>query len=59
MYTYFNVQKNSTSKSCVSEVTFMLNTISYALHILLMTAEVNESQFPKFCFQFYSALVTQ
>ena len=30
----------------------ILNAISYAPHILLMTAEVNESQFPKFSFQF-------
>ena len=31
---------------------YILNAISYAPHILLMTAEVNESQFPKFSFQF-------
>ena len=30
----------------------ILNAISYAPHILLLTAEVNESQFPKFSFQF-------
>ena len=30
----------------------ILNAISYAPHILLMTAEVNESEFPKFSFQF-------
>ena len=30
----------------------ILNAISYAPHILLMTAEVNESQFPEFSFQF-------
>ena len=30
----------------------ILNAISYAPHILLMTAEVNESQFPKFSFHF-------
>ena len=30
----------------------ILNAISYAPHILLMTEEVNESQFPKFSFQF-------
>ena len=30
----------------------ILNAISYAPHILLMTTEVNESQFPKFSFQF-------
>ena len=31
---------------------YILNAISYAPHILLMTAKVNESQFPKFSFQF-------
>ena len=31
---------------------YILNAISYAPHILLMTAEVNESQFLKFSFQF-------
>ena len=30
----------------------ILNAIGYAPHILLMTSEVNESQFPKFLFQF-------
>ena len=30
----------------------ILNNISYAPHILLMTAEVNESQYSKFLFQF-------
>ena len=30
----------------------ILIAISYAPHILLMTVEVNESQFPKFSFQF-------
>ena len=33
-------------------VKYILNAISYAPHIPLMTAEVNESQFPKFSFQF-------
>ena len=31
---------------------YILNAKSFAPHILLMTAEVNESQFPKFSFQF-------
>ena len=31
---------------------YILNAISCAAHILLMTAEVNKSQFPKFSFQF-------
>ena len=30
---------------------YILNAISNAPHILLMAAEVNESQFPKFSFQ--------
>ena len=44
---------NLFSDYCVaSRVLNILNAISYAPHILLMTAEVNESQFPKFSFQF-------
>ena len=31
---------------------YILNAISYAPHIILMTALGNESQFPKFSFQF-------
>ena len=35
-----------------SNLTCILNAISNAPHNLLMTAEANESQFPKFSFQF-------
>ena len=40
------------SHSHMYVLTCILNAINYAPHILLMTAEVNESQFPKFSFQF-------
>ena len=32
---------------------YILNAISYAPHILLMTSEVNGSQFPKFHFNLF------
>ena len=39
-------------KETMAAICDIFNAISYAPHILLMTAEVNESQFPKFSFQF-------
>ena len=45
--------KKFTKKHLIAYDKFcILNAISYAPHILLMTAEVNESQFSKFSFQF-------